>query len=127
MIDVFSAVLTWAAVAAALWALVLVVLNRPLLLDKADSGLLVVFLLLIEVGLLVQAVIGFVRLAGTDRAVDGWSFGGYLVGGLLLLPLAVFWSMLERSRWGMAVVVVGALLVPVIIVRLNDIWGVAGG
>ncbi|MFC7617430.1 hypothetical protein ACFQV2_32420 [Actinokineospora soli] len=51
-------------------------LNRPLLLDKADSGLLVVFLLLIEVGLLVQAVIGFVRLAGTDRAVDGWSFGG---------------------------------------------------
>lgn len=124
MIDVLSAVLTWSAVAAALWALVLVVLNRPLLLDKPESGLLVLFLLLVEVALLVQAVIGFVQLAGTDRPVDGVSFGGYLLGGLLLLPLAVFWSMMERSRWGMAVVVVGALLVPVVVVRLTEIWGV---
>lgn len=124
MIDVLSAVLTWSAVAAALWALVLVVLNRPLLLNRPESGLLVLFLLVIEVALLVQAVIGFVQLAGTDRAVDGISFGGYLLGGLLLLPLAVFWSMMERSRWGMAVVVVGALLVPVVVVRLTEIWGV---
>lgn len=122
MIDALSAALTWTAVAAAVWALALVLLNRPLLVDKPASGLLVVLLLIIEVGLLAQAVIGFVRLAGTDRAVDGLSFGGYLLGGLLLLPLAVFWSMAERSRWGMAVVVVGALLVPVVIVRLNDLW-----
>ncbi|GGS57072.1 hypothetical protein [Actinokineospora fastidiosa] len=127
MIDVLSTVLTWAAVAAALWALVLVVLNRPLLLDRPASGLLVVFLLIIELALLVQAVIGFIRLAGVDREVDGVSFGGYLLGGLLLLPLAVYWSMLERSRWGMAVVVVGALLIPVVVVRLTEIWSVTGG
>ncbi|MGW5053050.1 hypothetical protein [Actinokineospora sp. NPDC004072] len=126
MIAVFATVLTWAAVAAALWALVLVVLNRPLLLDKPASGLLVVFLLIIELALLVQAVIGFIRLAGADHPVDGLSFGGYLLGGLLLLPLAVFWSMMERSRWGMAVVVVGALLIPVVIVRLNELWAVGG-
>lgn len=124
MTELLSAVLTWAAVAAALWALVLLVLDKPLLLDKPASGSLVLFLLVIEVALLVQAVIGFIQLAGTDRPVDGVSFGGYLVGGLLLLPLAVYWSILERSRWGMAVVVVGALLVPVVVVRLNELWGV---
>jgi hypothetical protein len=124
MIAALSAAITWSAVAAALWALVLVVLNRPLLLDKPASGLLVLFLIAIELALLVQAVIGFVKLAGAEQPVDGLSFGGYLLGGLLLLPLAVFWSMLERSRWGMSVVVVGALLIPVVVVRLTEIWGV---
>jgi hypothetical protein len=124
MIAALSAALTWSAVAAAVWALVLVVLGRPLLLDRRDSGLLVLFLVLIELALLVQAVVGFVKLASAEHEVDALSFGGYLIGGLLLLPLAVFWSMMERSRWGMAVVVVGALLIPVVVVRLNELWGV---
>lgn len=125
MIDPLSIILTWAALAAAGWALVLVAADRPLLLDKPASGLLALLLVLIELGLLVQAAVGLVNLAGADHAVDGWSFAGYLLGAVVLLPLAVFWSLAERSRWGMAVVVVGALLVPVLILRLERIWTAA--
>ncbi|WP_245572611.1 hypothetical protein [Actinokineospora enzanensis] len=117
-----SSTLTWVAVGAACWALVLVILDRPPLPGRPDGYAYLGLLVLVELGLLGQAVIGFVQLASTDRDVSGLSFGGYLLGALLILPVAVFWSFAERTRWGTAVLVIGALVVPVMIVRLNQIW-----
>ncbi|PPK64084.1 hypothetical protein V5P93_006352 [Actinokineospora auranticolor] len=122
MIDALSTTLTWVSVAAAVWALVLVVAHRPPLPGRADGNAFLGLLGVIEVALLVQAVLGFIRLVTADHEVDGLQFGGYLLGALLILPLAVFWSFAERTRWGTAVLVVGALVVPVMIVRLNQIW-----
>ncbi|WP_245614533.1 hypothetical protein [Actinokineospora inagensis] len=107
---------------AALWAVVLVVANRPLRPDRTSGLAYLGLLALIEVGLLVQAVLGFVKLAGADHPVPGVTYGGYLLGALLILPIAVFWSLAERTRWGTAVLVVGALVVPVLIVRLGQVW-----
>ncbi|MBM7769847.1 hypothetical protein JOD54_000051 [Actinokineospora baliensis] len=122
MIDGLSPTLTWVAVGAAVWALVLVLLNRPLSLDRADSRAYLGLLALVELGLLAQAVLGFVKLAGADHDVPALSYGGYLLGSLLILPVAVFWSLAERTRWGTAVLVVGALVIPVMIVRLDQVW-----
>ncbi len=127
MIDALSSALTWVSVAAAVWALVLVALNRPLYLEHLDGQLYLGLLALVELGLLAQAVIGFVRLAVVDRDVAGVSFAGYLLGALLVLPVAVFWSLAERTRWGTAVLVVGALVVPVMVVRLDQLWSAAPG
>ena len=117
MISTLGTALIYAALGCAAWALVLVLANRT-------PGLVTLGLLaLLELGLLVQAVIGIVKLAGTDRNVSGGAFVGYLLGSLLILPAAAFWAMAERSRWGTTVLVIGCLVVVVMIVRMNQIWG----
>ncbi len=120
MVDVLPTVLLVASLLAAAWALVLVVI------DRAVGMFLLGYLALVELGLLALAVTGFVGLAGTDREVDGLSFGGYLVGALFVLPLGGAWALAERSRWGPGVLVVACLTIPVLILRMNQIWDGAG-
>lgn len=106
------------AVALAAAALCVIPLVRARKAGKPLLGLL----LLLEVGLLVLAVWGIVNLAATDRAVDGAVFVGYLLGSLAVLPIVVLWARAESSRWGNAVLILGLLVIPVLIVRLNQIW-----
>lgn len=94
----------------------------PLVRGRAAGKLLLGALVLLEAGLLVLAVLGIVNLAGTDRAVDGATFVGYLLGTLAVLPAAVAWARAERSRWGNGVLLAACLIIPVLIVRLNQIW-----
>lgn len=116
MIDVLPTVLVAAALLGAAWALTLTAVGRP-------AGLFLFgYLVLVEVGLVAQAVTGFVSLAGTDREVSGLSFGGYLVGALFVLPVGAVLGFTERSRWGPAVVAVACLTIPVMILRLNQLW-----
>jgi len=122
MFDVLTTVLTWVALAAAGWALVLLIANRPMQVTKWYGLWLFYVVALLELGLIVLLVVGLVRLANADHDVDGLSFVGYLVGLVVIVPLATVWSMAERSRWGPAVLLVGCLVVPVMIVRLGQIW-----
>jgi hypothetical protein len=122
MIEVFATTLTFGSLAVALWAAVLVLVGRPVMINRWHGVGLFGAAAVVELGLLVQAVVGFVNLIGTDRQVDGLTFGGYLIGALLVLPLAGFWSLAERTRWGPAVMVIGCLVIPVLIVRLRQIW-----
>ncbi len=124
MIGILATVLTFVALAGALWAAVLVVANKPIQLREWHGLWLYGLAVLVELGLLAQLVIGVVRLVGEDRPVDGHTFVGYLVASLLVLPLAAFWALAERTRWGPAVMVVGFLVVPVLIVRLRQLWDV---
>ncbi|NKE57416.1 hypothetical protein FXN61_11455 [Lentzea sp. PSKA42] len=122
MIDVLPTVLTVLALAGAAWSLLLIALNKPLLPLTKLSWTLVAGLAVLEVGLLVQAVIGVVALLGADRDIERWSFVGYLLGPVVILPVAVVWSAAERTRWSAGVLVVACLSVPVMIVRLGQIW-----
>ena len=122
MIDVLPTVLTVLALAGAAYAALLIALNKALLpLTKLSWGL-VWSLAVLEVGLLVQAVIGIAALLGTDHDIERWSFAGYLLGPAVILPVAVVWSAAERTRWSAGVLVVACLSVPVMIVRLGQIW-----
>lgn len=122
MVEVLATVLIVSALVVAVWAALLVIAGRPVVIDKWHGLALFGGAAVLELGLVTQAVVGFVNLFGTDRQVDGLTFGGYLVGVLLILPLAGFWSLAERTRWGPAVMVVGCLAVTVLIVRLGQIW-----
>ncbi|PSL57480.1 hypothetical protein B0I31_102459 [Saccharothrix carnea] len=122
MIQVLATALTVVAVAAALWALVLAVLDHPITLRTKPTLGLAGVVLLLEVGLLVQAVIGVVALLGSDRELDRATFAGYLVGVAVVLPLGAVWSVAERSRWGAGVLTVTCLSVPVMVLRLNQLW-----
>lgn len=124
MLPVLSYVVLALSGAGFVWSLVLIAISHPLdVTTLADRGILGIAAAL-EGALLVQLVAGIVLFIGTDRPVTGITFVGYLIGSLLILPIGVVWSMVERSRWGPGVLGVAFLTIPILILRLNTIWNV---
>lgn len=115
----FVLVLTLAG-ASVVGALVLLIRDR--LAGDPYFGLLI----LLELALLVQAVLGVVGLSEAGADVSRITFVSYLVTLPLLLPLGAFWSLAERTRAGTAVLLVSALTVAGLEVRLDAIWSVGG-
>jgi hypothetical protein len=109
-------VLASASLVVALWLVVLIVLDR--LPGDPVFGALVV----LEVGIVAQLVIGLVRVFGEHPGVNVAAYLGYLVGALLVLPIGFLWSAGERTRSGTAVLLVAVLVVPVLSLRLHDLW-----
>ncbi len=122
MIEVLAAVLTYLALAGAAWSAVLVVANKPVDLRRWHGLWLYGLVALLEVGLLTQLVVGIVQLSTDDREVETATFLGYLITMVLVPPIAAFWALLERSRWGPVVMVVGFLTIPVLVIRLRQVW-----
>jgi hypothetical protein len=104
------------AVVVAVWLVVLIVLDR--LPGDAVFGAL----LLIEVGLVAQLVIGLVRVFGDHGGLNVAAYVGYLVGALLVLPIGFAWSAGERTRSGTGVLLVAVVTVPVLFLRVHDLW-----
>lgn len=117
--------LTWAIVGA-LCVLTFVVVIVQIVRDVPASNLVDGLLALIEVGLVVQLVVGLVRLGSAPAAMSKPTWIGYLVGSLLILPAAWIWSQAERSRAGLGVLLVGLLVVPFLFLRLHQVWSVRG-
>lgn len=93
--------------------------------DRRVSGGQLLLSAAVELLLLVQAVIAVVLMR--DRAgVDPVTFVGYLLTAVLLLPVGTFWAIGERSRWGNGVLAVSGLVVSVLVLRLQQIWGAGG-
>lgn len=109
-------VLTALAVAIAVWLVVLIAIGR----DPNDW--LYGALGLVELGLVVQLVIGLARLGGDHAGVNVAAYVGYLVGSLLILPAAFVWSLGERSRAGTGVLLVAVAVIPVLFLRLHQLW-----
>ncbi|MGH3879982.1 MAG: hypothetical protein ACRDSK_23405 [Actinophytocola sp.] len=122
MLDVLSTTLTFVALGAALWAIVLMIANQPVLPRRWYGLWLLGVVALLEVGLLAQAVVGLVQMFTTDRELERFTFAGYLIGPLVIVPIAALWALAERSRWGPGVLVVGCLAIPVMILRLGELW-----
>lgn len=80
-----------------------------------------------EVGLLLQVVIVVVGFATGSSTEHMATFIGYLIASVLVLPLAVFWTIAERSRWSAVVLGVGYLVVAVVVLRLIAVWSPVGG
>ncbi|HEY3558847.1 MAG TPA: hypothetical protein VGL05_15355 [Kribbella sp.] len=112
--------LTWVLVALSLVAMVyaVVLAARNKRIDWTILGLLGV----VEAGLIAQLVVGIVQYAGTDRDVSGPFFIGYLIGALIILPAGAFWALAEPSRWGAGVLAVACLVIPILELRLHDVW-----
>jgi hypothetical protein len=91
-------------------------------LDRTTGGLLLGMAAVLELGFLAQAVIGIGQLVSGDRDVNGLVFVGYLLAAAIFLPLATLWALGERSRGGTAVLVVAGLVLPVLVVRLQQVW-----
>ena len=91
-------------------------------LDRPVGRLLLGMAAVLELGFLAQAAIGIGQLVSGDRDVNGVVFVGYLLATLLFLPLATLWALGERTRGGTAVLVVAGLVLPALVLRIQQVW-----
>ena len=93
------------------------------LIGRAPSGWSVLSLAVSELSLLVQLVVSIVFVAqGFQAKQDTVEFFAYLITALILPLGAVFWALLERSKWSTVVLGVAALSIAVMLVRMHQIW-----
>ena len=108
-----------AGLALAGYALLMTARNRRMSVPMLAALGVLEILLLVEVGLVVA------KLASGARPAGGLAT---LIGYLIAIPIvpvaAGFWGLLERSRWGPAVIAVAGLVAGVLMVRLHQIWPV---
>jgi hypothetical protein len=79
----------------------------------------------VEALVVVQVVVLIVRLAGGQGPADGGeqvTLIGYLLTAVLLPPAGVVLARMEPTRWGSLLLGAAALVVPVLILRLGQIW-----
>jgi hypothetical protein len=80
----------------------------------------------LEILLLVQVGIIVARLASGEHPAGLATLIGYLIAMPFVPVAAAIWGLLERSRWGPAVIAVAGLVAAVLMVRLHQIWPVIG-
>ena len=100
----------------AAWALVHLLIARPMSRWLHSSQLLLAAMFV------VLAVGGIAQMIGTDRDFARIEFVGYL----LLCPMipigSWWWTRGDRTRIGSAIVMVVGLVMPVLVVRIQQVW-----
>lgn len=82
---------------------------------------------LVELLLIAQLVVAIVApLTGNQATGSLLEFYTYLVSAILLPVAAVFWALIERSRWSTVILGVACLAVAVMLYRMLQIWTVQG-
>lgn len=113
----------WYATTIIVMSLVLVAWTCILLLTKRAPDLVLAFGgVLLELLILWFVIGGIVQMVGSDRDFARAEFVGYLITCLVVLPAAFLWARGERSRAGLAVIAVAYLLLPILILRVQQVW-----
>jgi hypothetical protein len=76
----------------------------------------------VEAVVLAQSVIAAVRVIAGFRPAELATTIGYLVGIVVLIPLAWFWANVERTRFSGVVLAVAAAAVAAMTLRLLVLW-----
>ena len=93
------------------------------ILKKAPNDTTILSVAAVELSLLVYLVGSIVRVAGGEQmAGEPWEFWGYLLTALLLPVGAVYWAILERTRWSNFVLAAVGVTDLVMAARMNQIW-----
>ena len=100
----------------AAWAVVLLIVNRP------PGRALWAALGVLELLLVAFLIGGVVQMLGSDREFARLEFVLYLLGCAAVVPLAGWWVKDEKSRAAAVVLAVVLLVLPVMIVRVQQVW-----
>ncbi|GAA2111153.1 hypothetical protein GCM10009841_33740 [Microlunatus panaciterrae] len=120
MVDWLAYLVIGVALACAVWGVVTAVA------DKAPGNAQIYAAAALELVVLAQSVTGIVRLVLGPRPDEVATTVGYLVGIILLVPIAVFWALSERNRFSGLVMSVAAVAVAAMTLRLFTLWSTAG-
>jgi hypothetical protein len=119
MIEWFTLVQVVVAVAAGVLCITLGLARQP----PNDYSLGAI--LVVEVLLLVQLVVAIAAPAfGNHASGSTLEFYTYLVSAIILLPAAVLWSFVERTKWSTVILGVAALAAAIMLYRMHYIWTV---
>ncbi len=116
MIPALAYVVMALALASVVWGLVTAVADKP----PGKAQLL--FAAGVWLVTLAQSIIAAVQLATGFRPESLPTTIGYLIGIVLLIPLAWFWANVERTRFSGVVLAVAALAVAAMTLRLLALW-----
>lgn len=105
----------------AAWCAVTALLNRP-----PGRGQLVAVLVL-EVIVVALGGTAVVELVGGARIQEPTTFIGYLITLVCLPPTGWVLAKMEPTRWGTVTLGVAVLIVPVLVLRLQQVWTATGG
>ena len=119
MTGLFANVTIAASLVMAAWALVHLIIGRPLSRALHASQLVLVGLFVI------LAIGGIVQMLGSDREFARLEFVGYLLLNPLIPLGSWWWTRGDTTRIGSAIVVFVGLVMPVLVVRIQQVW--AGG
>ena len=90
--------------------------------DKPPGKAQLLYAAGVEVVTLIQSVVAFVVLAQGFRPAELATTIGYLIGIVVLIPVAWFWANVERTRFSGVVLAVAGLAVAVMTLRLLQLW-----
>ena len=116
-----SVATTVASLLLAAWCAVSAVRDRPP--GRAQLAAMAV----VEVLVLALVVAAGAVLAGGERPAETATLVGYLVTIVCVPPIGWLLARLEPTRWGSVILLVTALVVPVLVARLQQVWQAAGG
>jgi hypothetical protein len=116
MIDPLAYLVVALAGVATIWGVVTAVANKP----PGKAQLL--FAAGVEVVTVVQSIIAAAKLAAGFRPVELATTIGYLIGIVILIPIAWLWANAERNRFSGIVLAVAALAVLAMTLRLLVLW-----
>jgi hypothetical protein len=91
-------------------------------LDRLPDRLLWALVGLVGVVGLALLVVGVIDVVTTEVGVSKPTYIGYLLGIAAAPPVATVWALGERTRAGTAVLIVAGLVIPVLVVRLGQVW-----
>ena len=100
----------------AIFAFVLAIVNRtrPLAI-LVGAAILEMLLLAFFVG-------GIVQMIGSDHDFARAEFVGYLLACAAVVPAAVWWAWGEPTRASMVVLGIAFLIMPILVVRTQQVW-----
>lgn len=92
-------------------------------LGKKPNDITILSVAAVWVALLVYLVGSIVRVSLGERIRgEAWEFWGYMITALVLPLGAVYWSVVERTRWSNFVMAVVGVTALVMAARMNQIW-----
>ena len=93
------------------------------ILKKAPNDVTILSVAAVELALVVYLVGSIIRvISGEPIAGEAWEFWGYLATAMLLPPAAVYWSILERTRWSNCVLAAVGVTALGMAARMNQLW-----
>ena len=116
MISVLAYVVIGLALVSLVWGIVTAIADKPP--GKAQ----LIYAAGVEAAVLVQSVIAAIMIIGGFRPVELATTIGYLIGIVVLIPLAWFWANVERTRFSGVVLAVAAAAVAAMTLRLLVLW-----
>ncbi len=105
----------------AVWFLVRSALNRPP--NRAD----LIAALGLSAVVLVLVVVAVIGLVSPPRPAETGTFAGYLITTIAFVPTAWVLARMEPTRYGNLILGVACLVIPVLVLRLQQIASVTGG